>query len=628
MTKKQLETNERRRRHAHGAPRGHGGMFVGLEKPKNFKVTFRRLLTYLRPFRFRLTFVFLIAVLGTAFSVIGPIVMGKTITITFEGAYDAVSNSAARGVDFALVAKMLLLLAGLYIFSSVFQIVQGYMIAGISQRLVYNMREQIFTKLNRIPLAHFDKTPHGDTLSRVTNDVDTIASTLQQTVNSFFTSIITVIGIAIMMFVISPLLTVIALISIPLSVFVIRPLLKRSQKYFANQQRTLGELNGHVEEMYTGHIEVTTFGREEESITQFRDVNDELFEAGRKAQFISGIVMPVMNFIGNISYVLISIVAGILVIQRTITIGDIQAFITYTKQFTQPISQTANIANIIQSTIAAAERVFQLLDVEEERDVRKDVLETPFRDRTIRGNIVFDRVSFGYDDTPLMENLNIHVTSGQKVAIVGPTGAGKTTLVNLLMRFYDVHAGTIYIDGVDITTISRAELRQTIGMVLQDTWLFKGTIKENIRFGKETATDEDVVKVAKAAYADDFITKLPDGYDTVLNEEASNISQGQKQLLTIARAMLANAPIMILDEATSSVDTRTELFIQQAMRKLMKGRTSFVIAHRLSTIQDADLILVMDKGTIVEQGTHEQLLQQDGLYKSLFTSQFAGKSPA
>ncbi|HLS67281.1 MAG TPA: ABC transporter ATP-binding protein [Pseudogracilibacillus sp.] len=626
MTKHNDGSNKRHRP-AHGAPRGHGGMFVGLDKPKNFRATFRRLLTYLRPFRLRLTFVLLIAVLGTAFSVIGPIVMGKTITIIFEGAYDAVTNSAARGVDFELVAKMLLFLAGLYVFSSLFQFVQGYMIASISQRLVYNMREQIFTKLNRIPLAHFDKTPHGDTLSRVTNDVDTIASTLQQTVNSFFTSIITVIGIAIMMFVISPLLTIIALISIPLSVFVIRPLLKRSQKYFGNQQRTLGELNGHVEEMYTGHIEVTTFGREEASIAQFRNVNDELYEAGRRAQFISGIVMPVMNFIGNISYVLISIVAGILVIQRTIAIGDIQAFITYTKQFTQPISQTANIANIIQSTIAAAERVFQLLDVEEEKGVTatKEML---LRTDEVKGNIRFDDVSFGYDDTLLMRNLHIDVTSGQKVAIVGPTGAGKTTLVNLLMRFYDVKDGAIYIDDIDITTIPRAELRQTIGMVLQDTWLFKGTIKENIRFGKETATDEEVIAAAKAAYADDFITKLPDGYDTVLNEEASNISQGQKQLLTIARAMLANAPIMILDEATSSVDTRTELFIQRAMSELMKGRTSFIIAHRLSTIQDADLILVMDEGQIVEQGTHEALLQRDGLYKTLYTSQFAGKAPA
>lgn len=626
MTENKYSPKKRSHRSAHGASRGHGGMFVGLDKPKNFRATFRRLLTYLHPFRLQLIFVLFIAIFGTAFSVIGPIVMGQTITIIFEGAYDTIRNVPAGGVDFTRVRNMLFILAGLYLFSSLFQFLQGYMIAGVSQRLVYNMREQVFTKLNRIPLAHFDRTAHGDTLSRVTNDIDTIASTLQQTVNSFFTSIITVIGITIMMFIISPLLTVIALISIPLSVFVIRPLLKRSQRNFKRQQETLGELNGHVEEMYTGHIEVTAFGREKQSITEFKRVNEHLFEAGRKAQFISGIVMPVMNFIGNLSYVLISIVAGILVIKRSIAIGDIQAFITYTKQFTQPISQTANIANIIQSTIAASERVFQLLDEDEEVATERETEQ--LRTDDVKGEIIFERVSFGYDDTLLMKNLNIHVASGQKVAIVGPTGAGKTTLVNLMMRFYDVNDGAIYIDGVNIAKFSRQELRKKIGMVLQDTWLFHGTIKDNIRYGKESATDEEVIEAAKAAYADDFITKLPDGYDTVLNEEASNISQGQKQLLTIARAMLTNAPIMILDEATSSVDTRTELLIQRAMKKLMKGRTSFVIAHRLSTIQDADLILVMDQGAIVEQGTHEELLRQNGLYKTLYMSQFVGKTSA
>src|SRR5690625_884137 len=426
------------------------------------------------------------------------------------------------------------------------------------------------------------------------------------------------IGIIIMMLWISPLLTVIAVLSIPLSVFVIRPLLKRSQKYFGDQQRTLGNLNGHIEEMYTGHQEVTAFGREETSLKTFKKVNGELYQAGRRAQFISGIIMPLMSFIGNIGYVVISIVGGLLVIQQTISIGDIQVFITYTRQLTQPVSQTANIANIIQSTIAAAERVFELLDEEEEKPVHDAVSV-----KQIEGAIRFEHVNFGYDEKLLMKNVNIDVTPGQTIAIVGPTGAGKTTLVNLIMRFYELDGGRITIDGVDIRAMTRNELRSKFGMVLQDTWLFKGTIKENIAYGKTNATDEDVFAAARAAHADHFIQTLPDGYHTILNEEASNISQGQKQLITIARAMLADAPMMILDEATSSVDTRTEIYIQEAMDKLMEGRTSFVIAHRLSTIQGADIILVMDQGAIIEQGTHEELLAMDGFYADLYKSQYS-----
>lgn len=598
--------------------RGHGGMHVAGEKPKDFKGTFRRLLGYLKPRRTGLMVVFVAAVLGTAFNVLGPAVMGSTITVLFDGAYAKLQGIAGAAIDFPKVGKLLLLLAGLYVFASVFQFIQQYIMAAVAQRTVYDLREDVFEKVNHLPLAYFDGRSHGDILSRVTNDIDTIASTLQQSMTQFITSIVTIVGIIIMMLWISPLLTVIAVISIPLSIFVIMPLLKRSQKYFSDQQRTLGNLNGHIEEMYTGHQVVKAFGQEGQSIDEFIEVNDELYHAGRRAQFISGIIMPLMSFIGNISYVLISIVGGFLVIQRAITIGDIQAFITYTRQFSQPISQTANIANIIQSTIAAAERVFELLDEEEESPVAQTI-EIP----EISGAVRFEHVDFGYDDTLLMKDVNIDVEAGQTVAIVGPTGAGKTTLINLLMRFYDVNAGKITVDGVDIQQLSRAALRKSFGIVLQDTWLFRGTIKENIAYGRTNATEEEILIAAKAARADHFIQTLPDGYDTVLNEEASNISQGQKQLITIARAMLADSPMMILDEATSSVDTRTEILIQQAMGELMKGRTSFVIAHRLSTIQDADMILVMDQGSIIEQGTHEDLIAQGGFYADLYESQFS-----
>lgn len=602
-----------------GGPGGGNMMMLG-EKPKDFTATFRRLLRYLRPRRTALIGVFLAAILSTVFMIAGPKIMGTAITELFEGAYAKFQGVPGAAIDFTKIGQILLWLAGLYIISSLFNYLQQYLMSGIAQKTVYDLREDVNHKLERLPLKYYDGRPNGETLSRVTNDIDTIGSTLQQSVTSFITSIVTIVGILIMMLTISPLLTLISLVSLPVSIFAIRPILKRSQKYFADQQRTLGQLNGHVEEMYTGHSVVKAFGHERKAVEQFDAVNEELYEAGRKAQFISGIIMPMMMFIGNISYVLISIVGGILVTQRAISIGDIQAFITYTRQFTQPITQTANIANIVQSTVAAAERVFELLDEEEEI---KEV--TTHRLAQAEGAVAFEHVDFGYGNDLLIEDMNIDVAPGQTVAIVGPTGAGKTTMINLLMRFYELNGGTIRIDGIDTREMSREDLRTTFGMVLQDTWLFNGTIRDNLAYGKSGATEEEIIAAAKTAHADHFIRTLPDGYDTVLNEEASNISQGQKQLLTIARAVLADPPIMILDEATSSVDTRTEVFIQQAMRRLMEGRTSFVIAHRLSTIKDADLILVMNQGRVIEQGTHEELLEADGFYADLYNSQFSEK---
>ncbi|MGG4200949.1 ABC transporter ATP-binding protein [Peribacillus frigoritolerans] len=596
---------------------GGGNMMMMGQKAKDFKGTLKRLLTYLKPRRNRLISVFLAAIMSTIFMIVGPKIMGNAITELFEGAYGKFQGIPGAAINFDKIGQILLLLAGLYALSNLFSYVQQYIMSSVAQDTVYDLREDVNKKLEKLPLKYFEGRPNGETLSRMTNDIDTIGSTLQQSLTQFITSIVTIVGIIIMMLSISPLLTLISIISLPLSIFAIRPILKRSQKHFADQQRKLGQLNGHIEEIYTGHQVVKAFGYEKKASAQFTEVNEELYKAGSKAQFISGIIMPVMFFIGNLSYVLISVVGGILVTQRSISIGDIQAFITYSKQFTQPITQTANIANIIQSTVAAAERVFELLDEEEEMKEQ-----TTVNIKRANGAVSFEHVDFGYGEEMLIEDMNIDVLPGQTVAIVGPTGAGKTTMINLLMRFYELNGGKITIDGLDTRNMSRNDLRKNFGMVLQDTWLFNGTIKENIAYGKNGATDEEIFAAARTAHADHFIRTLPDGYETILNEEASNISQGQKQLLTIARAVLADPPIMILDEATSSVDTRTEVFIQKAMNRLMEGRTSFVIAHRLSTIKDADLILVMEQGKVIEKGTHSDLLRENGFYAELYNSQF------
>jgi len=603
-----------------------GGPMAGMmpvQKAKNFKVTFRRLVGYLRPHRVNLMAVFLTAILSTAFAIYSPKLLGNATTKLYEGLVGKINGVPGAEIDFQAIAQIILFLAGLYVISSLFSYVQQYLMAGVAQKTVYELRKEVNAKLGRLPLKFFDSKTHGEILSRAVNDVDNISNTLQQSLTQLITSVITIVGVVIMMLTISPLLTLILLLTLPLSFIVIKGIAGKSQAYFKSQQMELGQLNGHVEEMYTGHQIVKAFGQEQNSVDKFNGINNRLYESGWKAQFVSGNIMPLMSMVSNIGYVFIAVVGGIMVTRNAIKIGDIQAFIQYARQFTMPLTQTANIANIIQSTIASAERVFELLDETEERpETAGDAgLTEP------QGDVALRNVSFGYkEDAMLIENMNIDVRSGQTVAIVGPTGAGKTTLVNLLMRFYEVNDGEITVDGVGITRMSRGKLRSLFGMVLQDTWLFNGTIRDNIAYGREDATEEDIVRAATAAHADHFIRTLPDGYDTVLNEEASNISQGQKQLLTIARAILADPAILILDEATSSVDTRTEVHIQKAMHELMQGRTSFVIAHRLSTIRDADLILVMNHGSIIEQGTHAELLAQGGFYADLYNSQFVGNA--
>ncbi|WP_412176654.1 ABC transporter ATP-binding protein [Bacillus sp. T3] len=589
-----------------------------VQKAKDFKGTFRRLIAYFKPQKVQLLIVFASAILSTIFSIASPKILGKAITKLFEGMIAKFKGVPGAEVDFEYIGNILLVLVGLYIISSLFMYLQQYVMAGVAQKVVYKLREEVNVKLAKLPLKYFDTKTHGEILSRITNDIDNISNTLQQSLTQMITAVVTIIGVIIMMLTISPLLTLICILTLPLTFVGTILIAKQSQKYFKAQQATLGELNGHVEEMYTGHPIVKAFGREEKSVQTFTGINERLYDSGWKSQFISGIIMPAMMFINNIGYVLICVIGGILVTKRTIEIGDIQAFIQYARQFSQPISQTAQIANIVQSTIASAERVFEVLDEEEIIATENaTVLEYP------KGAVKFEHVDFSYKmDAPLIEDMNIEAKPGQTIAIVGPTGAGKTTLVNLLMRFYELNGGKITIDGVDINEMSHTELRKMFGMVLQDTWLFNGTIRANIGYGRIGATEEEIVAAAKAAHADQFIRTLPDGYNTVLNEEASNISQGQKQLLTIARAILANPKILILDEATSSVDTRTEIQIQHAMDALMEGRTSFVIAHRLSTIREADLILVMNQGSVIEQGSHEQLLQQGGFYADLYNSQF------
>jgi ATP-binding cassette subfamily B multidrug efflux pump len=600
---------------------GGPGMGMPVQKAKDFKGTLNRLLGYVKPYRTQLVIVLVMAVLGTLFGIVSPKLLGNATTKLFEGSMMKLKGVAGAKIDFDYILHILLILAALYLISSFFIYIQQFIMAGVSQKIVFDLRKDINDKLARLPLKFFDTRTHGEILSRVTNDVDNIGTTLQQSMSQLITSIVTLIGIIVMMLTISPLLALITVLTLPLSFFVTKKVASRSQKYFAGQQKTLGELNGHVEEMLTGHPVVKAFGHERKAIDKFNEINDKLYQAGWRAQFISGIIMPLMMFVGNIGYVLVSVAGGILVTTKAITVGDVQAFIQYSGQFTMPITQIANMANLIQSTVASAERIFELLDETEEIPERSDAeaLQSP------QGNISFQNVKFGYkEDAPLIGDMNIDVKQGQTVAIVGPTGAGKTTLVNLLMRFYEIDGGRITIDGVDIRDMKRGNLRSLFGMVLQDTWLFNGTIRDNIAYGRKGATEQEIVSAAKAAYADHFIRTLPDGYDTVLNEEASNLSQGQKQLLTIARAILADPAILILDEATSSVDTRTEVYIQKAMTDLMKGRTSFVIAHRLSTIRDADLILVMNHGSVIEKGTHQELLAMNGFYTDLYNSQFKG----
>lgn len=545
--------------------------------------------------------------------------MGKATTKLFEGLMLKMKGAPGAKIDFDYIGQIILLLIGLYIISAIFAYIQQFIMAGVAQKTVYNLRKEVDEKLNRLPLKYFDSRTHGEILSRAVNDVDNISSTLQQSLTQLITSVVTILGVIVMMLSISPLMTLIVVLTLPLSFVAITKIAKKSQTYFKGQQKSLGQLNGHVEEMYTGHKVIKVFGREQKSIEKFDETNEALYQSGWKAQFMSGMIMPLMSFINNIGYVLVSVVGGLLVTKKAIEIGDIQAFIQYARQFSQPITQTANIANVIQSTIASAERVFEILDETEEVPEAA----SPKEIIAPKGDVRFEHVSFSYkENEPLIDDMNIDVKQGQRVAIVGPTGAGKTTLINLLMRFYEINSGKILIDGVDTRDLKREQLRGLFGMVLQDTWLFNSTIRDNIAYGREGATEEEIVAAAKAANADHFIRTLPEGYDTILNEEASNISQGQKQLLTIARAILANPAILILDEATSSVDTRTEVQIQKAMDHLMKGRTSFVIAHRLSTIRDADLILVMNHGTVIEKGTHEELLQEGGFYADLYNSQF------
>lgn len=604
--------------------RGHGrngAMMMPVQKAKDFKGTFKRLLKYLKPRRFSIIACVILSIFSTVFSILSPKIMGLATSELFEVFNKRLKGDSSVSVDFSYILNILLVLAGLYIISALFTYFMRYIMASLAQKTVYDMRQEISEKLTKLPLKYYDAHTHGEILSRVTNDIDNISNTLQQSIIQLITSAIIIIGVIVMMLSISPLLTLIVVITLPLSIFITKCVAKRSQTYFKSQQKVLGQINGHVEEMYTGHKIVKAFGYEEKSIEKFEKLNDELYNSGWKAQFISGIIMPLMRFVNNLGYVFVCIGGGILMIKNSIKLGDIQAFLQYSRNFSQPIVQTANIANIIQSTIASAERVFEILDeIEEIPDNENNKVA-----KKLKGEVVFKNVKFGYkEDVTLIKNMNIDVKQGDTVAIVGPTGAGKTTLVNLLMRFYEINDGSITIDGLDIRDFKRGALRSIFGMVLQDTWLFNGTIRDNIAYGRQNATEEEIIAAAKAAHADFFIRTLPDGYDTVLNEEANNISQGQKQLLTIARAILADPAILILDEATSSVDTRTEIYIQKAMNTLMKGRTSFVIAHRLSTIKDADVILVMNDGDIIEKGTHEELLNQQGFYADLYNSQFVG----
>ena len=664
----QPSTNAPKPRPAMGFGMGRGGMAGGpAEKPRDFKGTMRTLLRYLRPFRVSIAAVLIFAVASTAFAIVSPKILGnatnKIVTGYIDGkVYDQIMGKLPPGtrlpagttggqlldrmpqaevqkipatqlgtirsldlskrptIDFGGIGKLAELLLGLYLLSALFSYVQGWIMSGVSQKVTFNLRRDISEKISRLPLRYFDNRTHGEVLSRVTNDVDTVSQTLNQSMSQIVTSVATILGILAIMLTISWQMTLVALLILPISIVFIRLIVGRSQGYFVGQQVSLGKINGHVEEMFSGHTVMKAFNGEQRSVAAFRSINAELYDSAWKSQFLSGLMMPIMQFVGNLGFVAVAVLGGWLAINGKVNIGDIQAFIQYMNQFTQPISQTANIANVLQSTAAAAERVFEFLaEADEGAETAKPIVLDQ-----VRGAVEFDKVVFGYTpEKTIIKGFNAHIRPGQRIAIVGPTGAGKTTIVNLLMRFYDVSSGAIKMDGVDIRDMKRSDVRRLFGMVLQDTWLFNGTIEENIAYGKSKATHNAVVAAAEAAHADHFIRALPGGYKMELNEEADNISQGEKQLITIARAMLADTPMLILDEATSSVDTRTESLIQAAMERLMKGRTSFVIAHRLSTIRNADLILVMRDGNIVEQGTHEQLLDRNGFYASLYNSQFA-----
>ena len=613
-------SNERNIHSASRPRRGMGpgrGMVPG-EKAKDLKGALGKILRYMGKYKIAVVFVMIIAACSTVFSVLGPKVLGKATTGLAEGLMAKVAGTG--GIDFSYIGKVLLFVLGLYLLSSVLSFVQGWIMTGITQKICYRMRKEITEKINRMPMKYFESRTYGEVLSRITNDVDTLGMGLNQSVTQIITSTATIIGVLVMMLSISPLMTMIALVVLPVSGLCVSLVVKKSQKHFITQQEYLGHINGQVEESYGGHLVIKAYNKEDEMIARFNQTNDVLYTSAWKSQFLSGIMMPIMQFVGNLGYAAVALSGGMLAIRGVITIGDIQAFIQYVKSFTQPIQQIAQVTNQVQSMAAAAERVFEFLEEEEE----DQVVEHPADVTKVIGNVAFDHVSFGYNPNQLIvHDFSAQVAAGQKIAIVGPTGAGKTTMVKLLMRFYDVNSGSIRIDGHDIREFNRRELRDAFGMVLQDTWLFKGSIMENIRYGRLEATDEEVIEAAKAAHADHFIRTLPGGYDMELNEDASNISQGQKQLLTIARAILADNRILILDEATSSVDTRTEELIQSAMDNLMKGRTSFVIAHRLSTIKNADIILVMKDGDIIEQGSHEELLKQGGFYADLYNSQFA-----
>ncbi len=601
-----------------GGARGGPGVMPQGEKANNFKGAMRDLFKYMRAYIPQIIFTIICAIAACVFSIVGPSILGQATTVLYEGVMNMVTGTG--GIDFAAIQRILLFLLIIYVISALLNYVQGFLMAGVATKISYNMRRDLSEKINRMPLSYFDRMPQGEVLSRITNDVDTVSQTLNQSLSQMIIAITTVIGVIVMMLSISPVMTLIAFCVLPISFFVLSLIIKRSQPLFKVQQEQIGKVNGHVEEMYGAHVVVKAFNGEADSMEKFSKINAELYHSAWKSQYFSGMMMPVMNFVGNLGYVGVCILGGFLVLRGSISVGDIQAFIQYTRSFTQPLQQIANVSNIMQQTAAAAERVFEFLNEDEEAPN----VENTVSPEKITGDVEFKNVSFGYvPEKTIINNFSSYIESGKRVAIVGPTGAGKTTIVKLLMRFYDVNSGSVMLSGNDIKQFNREDLRESFGMVLQDTWLYNGTIMENIRYGRLEASDEEVIEAAKAAQVHHFVRTMPEGYNTVINEEASNISQGQRQLLTIARTIISNPKILIFDEATSSVDTRTELAIQKAMNELMNGRTSFIIAHRLSTIRDADTILVMKDGDVIETGSHDALIAKGGFYKDLYESQFA-----